>query len=205
MTSTTDLNQSESQPSRLDALIDAIVDGVAQGEQWDEFRALAGASHEPWRRLAEQQRLMKTLEAGFDAEVRGALAIELPARQAVAATGTAWSVSQWRPTSLGWAAAMLLGLAWAGSTLRQAPAPTNPVLPTRDALLAQYMAQPHVVGELPVEIRDVSHTPGGDVVTYVRQIVERQPVNLYDLQLDENSNPVLRKANSEPVLLASRY
>jgi len=204
MTSTTNLNQSESQPSRLDALIDAIVDDVAQGEQWDEFRALAGVSHEPWRRLAEQQRLMKTLEAGFDAEVRGALAVELPARQAVGASGAGRSFSAWRP-SLGWAAAMLLGLAWAGSTLRHAPAPTNPALPTRDALLAQYLAQPHVVGELPVEIRSVSKTSSGDVVTYVRQIVERQPVNLYDLQLDENSNPVLRKASSEPVLLAARY
>lgn len=204
MTNTTDHNQSESQPNRLEELIDAIVDGVAQGEQWDEFRALAGASHEPWRRLAEQQRLMKTLEAGFDAEVRGALAVELPARQALGTSGARRPLSAWRP-SLGWAAAMLLGLAWAGSTLRNAPAPTNPVMPTRDSLLAQYMAQPHVVGELPVEIRGVSQTPSGDVVTYVRQIVERQPVNLYDLQLDENSNPVLRKASSEPVLLAARF
>jgi len=202
MTSPTDLNPSESQPSRLDALIDAIVDGAAQGEQWDEFRVLAGVSHEPWRRLAEQQRLVKTLEAGFDAEVRSALAVELPARQAIGTAG--WSLAQWRP-GLGWAAAMLIGLAWAGSTLGHAPAPSGPSASLPDSLLAQYLAQPHVVGELPVEIRNVSHTPGGDVVTYVRQIVERQPVNLYDLQLDEISNPVLRKASSEPSLLASRY
>ncbi|GEM_PF-3685473 len=199
--SNTPTNPSEPEMGRLDQLIDAIVNGSAQHSEWDEFRAMAGASAEPWRRLAEEQRLMQTLECGFDAEVRDALAVELPARQAISSHAPSWSIASWRP-ALGWAAALVMGMAWIGSILIP-PSPAS--APATDALLAQYMDQPYVIGELPIEIRDVSQTKSGEFVTYVRQIVERRPVNLYNLQLDENSNPVLRETNSEPVMLASRY
>ncbi len=186
--------------SRLEELIDAIVDGTAENEHWDEFRALAGQSTEPWRRLAEEQRLMATLQKGFDAQVRAAMAVELPAPQR-AEQSRGWSIASWRP-ALGWAAALVMGVIWVGSTLLpQAPTAS----PAQDTLLAQYMAQSHVVGELPIEIRDVARTESGEVVTYIRPIVERRSVDLYNIQLDENSNPVLREAVEQPVLLASRY
>lgn len=206
MTSSTPHHETEPQPTRLDQLIDAIVDGSAAGSEWDEFRVLAGTSTEPWRRLAEEQRLVKTLESGFDAEVCGAFAVELPARQALAFDGPRRSSAPWQP-ALGWAAALLLGLAWAGSTLiPPTSGPTAaPASGSTGTLLAQYMAQPYVVGELPVQIRDVSQTESGEFVTYVRQIVERRPVSLYNLQLDENSNPVLRDSGGELAMLASRY
>lgn len=187
-------------PSRLEELIDAIVDGTAQNEHWDEFRTLAGQSTEPWRRLAEEQRMMATLQKGFDAQVCAAMTVELPAPQG-AERSRRWSMTSWRP-ALGWAAALVMGVVWAGSTLLP-QTPTVP--PAQETLLVQYLAQPHVVGELPIEIRDVARTESGEVVTYIRPIVERRSVDLYNIQLDENSNPVLREATDQPVLLASRY
>lgn len=202
MTDPRTADSTPSQPERLDELLDRIVDGVADEREWSEFRALAGVSTEPWRRLAEQQRLMNTLRAGFDREVAPALSVELPSRQSIDVGSSAWRFAAWRP-ALGWAAAAVLGFAWAATALLPEPAASAD---SGVSLLARYLEQPHVVGELPAEIHTVSaNDGGGEVVTYIRQIVERRPVNLYNLQLDENSNPVLRQTSSEPTLLASRY
>lgn len=189
--------QSEPRPDRLDELIDAIVDSGDDRQAWEEFRALAGLSAEPWRRLAQEQRMLGLLRSGYEQAVAPALEVDLPA----VAAGSGGRAVSWRPM-LGWAAAAMLALGWAGSIL----VPHAPErAPSRESLLAQYLAQPHVVGELPLEVRGVSSETGREVITYVRPIVERRPVSLYHLQLDENSNPVLREAAPEPLTLASGY
>ncbi len=186
---------------RLDDLIDAIIDGAADESAWDEFRSLAGAGVEPWRRLAEAQRCASLLQTGFEAAVAPALAVSLPNERGTTRHAPRRAFASWRP-ALGWAAALILGLGWAGSVL----VPPDPVAaPADGTLLARYLEQPFVVGELPVQVRGISAVEDGEVITYVRQIVERRPVNLYHLQLDENSNPVLREARQEPAMLASRY
>jgi len=201
MTDLKPTTESNRPPTPLDDLIDAIVDGVADEQAWDEFRALAGASTEPWRRLAEEQRLLTLLQSGYDEATKQALRIELPAGVPAVEGHRGSLAMSWRPM-LGWAAALMMAMAWAGSILiPDAP----PATPLGNSLLAQYLAQPHVVGELPLDVRGVTPTEDGDCITYIRQIVERRPVNLYHLQLDENSNPVLREANQEPAILASRY
>lgn len=201
MTEHTPFTQSGPQPDRLDELIDAIVESGEDGQAWEEFRALAGLSAEPWRRLAEEQRMLSLLRAGYERAVAPAITVELPASAAGTAGHAPFHTVSWRPM-LGWAAAVMLALGWAGSILVP-PAPESTT--ARESLLTQYLAQSHVVGELPLEVRGVSSEPGGEVITYVRPIVERRPVSFYHLQLDENSNPVLREAAPEPLILASGY
>lgn len=200
---TEDLRNDTTNPpaDRLNDLIDAIVDGAADDAAWSEFQSLAATRAEPWRRLAEAQRCTALLQVGFDAAVAPALAVSLPEGDGMARRAASRSFAAWRPM-LGWAAALIMGLAWAGYVLVPS---AQPLAPASTSLLAQYLKQAHVVGELPVQIRGISAVEGGEVVTYVRRFVERRPVNLYDLQLDENSNPVLREARQEPAMLASRY
>lgn len=200
---TEDLRHDAANPpaDRLDDLIDAIVDGAADEAAWSEFQSLAATSAQPWRRLAEAQRCAALLQAGFDAAVAPALAVPLPLEVQTTCRASSRSFASWRPM-LGWAAALVMGLAWAGSVLVPS---AQPLAPASTSLLAQYLQQAHVVGELPMQIRAISAAEGGEVVTYVRRFVERRPVSLYDLQLDENSNPVLREARQEPAMLASRY
>src|SRR5690606_38111495 len=51
----------------LDELIDRLVDGEATEDEWEAFRRQAATCHEPWRRLAEEQRRMARLAAEVEA------------------------------------------------------------------------------------------------------------------------------------------
>lgn len=193
---------------RLDDLINSIIDEPENKSAWNEFRALAAQSSEPWHRLAEQQRLARQLGLEYQAAVAPAMTVDLPAGQAIPMRRQIDWTAPLR-TYIGWAAAILIALGWLINA-RITPTTDGSTAVTYDVaddgtLLGQYLAQPHVLGELPARLYEVQAGEDGQVVTIVRQILERRSMQMFDLAVKDGLNPVLRPTSTDSERLASRF
>ena len=180
----------------LDDLIDRLVDGDATAADWDAFRALAGRSCEPWRRLAEEQRLVRLLERGLGDEIAGALQIGLPGdgdrdedREEVARLGGA-RIGRWSfvRAQIGWAAAILFAIGWGISTFSRSG--TTAV----ESSTAQHQPSGAAGGRDFVHVDlppQVGLDERGNALLISAQVVAK-PVRLYELSTDESANLVLR-------------
>lgn len=217
-------------PDDLDLLITRLIDGDATDEDWNQFRARAAGDIEPWRRLAEDQQVCVALREGFEAVAARALAVELPGSAAGSAaaphppveTGEMLRRATPAPASIswgryvGWAAAVLIGLSWAGTSWRNGSGQTGPqaegnssdliqsVAYDYDQHYAAYLQAPYVVRELDPVLLSSRRTENGLEVTFLRQIAERRYVKgFYEPAWDEQSNPVLRRGDEPRVMRAS--
>lgn len=215
-------------PDDLDLLITRLIDGDATDEDWDQFRARAAGDIEPWRRLAEDQQVCVALREGFDAVAARALAVELPGATAGSGAGSNPPAETQMPGRaapatasiswgryVGWAAAVLIGLSWAGTSWRYGAGQTGPRAPgdssdtirgvDYDQHLAQYLQAPYVLRELDPVLLSSRRTENGLEVTFLRQIAERRYVKgFYEPAWDEQSNPVLRPSD-EPRVMRATY
>lgn len=176
-----------------DAIIERIADGEATEQDWSSFRALAGVEPSLWQDLAEAQRL----HAAFTSQVRAALdvsdRVEAPmhAHMTEGLTRRIRAVGAWG----GWLAAAGLALAWGTGTMGAKQAGLVSLPSSADQALEQYLAQGQksgrVMGELPnkliVESRP-SATGNGCEVIYVRQILERRVMTLYEVGMDDSGS-----------------
>ena len=188
--------------SRLDMLIEHLVDGEGSDEHWQEFRDLARSKHEPWRRLAEQQRMHGLLADALGREVAPALDVELPvdSERTVAPIHIRRSVMHRFGPFAGWAAAVAMTAIWAGSRWLPVPAETNDqTAPPRVAVnefpaggSSLAMPSASLVGNSKPVLLDMSRNADGTTeVVYGRWVVERSPVGqFYGRQWDEADNPV---------------
>lgn len=140
----------EEELSPDDLLISRVVDGTSTAADWERLEFMASHDRGAWERLAAAIRI----EAGLREEVEAALEaaddveLPLPAMPAPAAAGAlphkrrSWS-------GLGWAAACLVGAAWA---LTEACEPPSP----RDAGIAASSPAEPALEEGPLEVRHVA-------------------------------------------------
>lgn len=197
---------SASDPARLEHLVDQIIDEPDTSPAWDEFRVFAAQSPLAWQRLAKAQHMMRDLQYEFRAAAAPAMAVELATANSRSGS---WSIAM--RTYVGWAAALLIAVGWLVSDrLPSAPTRSQPtIVPVAQtdgqALLDEYLAQPFVIGELPPQLYDVNSDENGEVVTFVRQILERRHMRLFDVAVEDGLNPVLRPADAQPRKLVSRF
>lgn len=194
-----------------DVLVSRVVDGVATGEDWTTFRAIAAHDPSIWTELADTQHLHETVCANIHSAVDLADRIELPGGiiddQPLRARLDL--VSRWG----GWAAAAAILLVWFfGNSITQSSDDSlggnkagvipdfgspnvflNDAKPNQafDQYLAAGQSNGQVVGEMPehivIETRPMSD--GTIEVLYLRQIIERQIIDhAYREIHDESGN-----------------
>lgn len=173
----------------LDTLIDRILDETASEQEWARFRTLAATSPEAWRRLAEQQRMLSLLRRGVSEATASAVQVNLPMGA---------GLSMWNRVlrHSGWAAAIAVGLLWAGMTATQNSVNQNDPrqaivtpesdaqvqvaeMPQRSPRLDSAWISKQLEGlpqtrELPPLILQKQVTSEGVEVTVVRRILERR-------------------------------
>ncbi|MBL4591913.1 MAG: hypothetical protein JKY96_08140 [Phycisphaerales bacterium] len=178
---------------RRDELISRVVDGCANGADWDRFRAIAADDQEIWSELAIAQRQYEGLCETMNSVSAVADSVELPGGmiQHTQHQHRFEMVSRWG----GWAAAAAILLVWAtsvgtgglgmnaanqqagmipigGNTMLQAATP--------DEAMNQYLSAGHqagrVVGEIPnpIVVETRAMPDGTFEVLYIRQILERK-------------------------------
>jgi hypothetical protein len=204
-----DVSGYESSPEdSLDDLIQLIIEEPENETAWNEFRSLASRSSEPWLRLAQQQRLARQLGIEFADAVAPAMNVELPLRQAITMDEPGHWHGLYR-SYVGWAAAILVALGWlmnsSISGSGSGPSMVAKAAAKDGALLDQYLAQPHVLGELPARLYEVEQGQDGQIITIVRQIIERHHMKRFDLVVEDGVNPVLRPSTSDSEQLATRF
>lgn len=202
-----------------DLLISRLVDSDAADAAWERATALGASDPTLWRDVAIAQRQHVALARAVNQAVMVADGVDLPSEIGVSefgdrrATGTgsgrgsARVFSRWS----GWAAAAMIGLAWAsvmvgdlagnaGSTGTASSAgfdPTNWRPQSRQEALNKYLEVGQkdgtVIGEIPrvlmIESRPAEN--GRVEVFYLRQFMERAVVSdLYQVVQDERGQPV---------------
>jgi hypothetical protein len=196
---------------REDLLIHRAIDGSAGVGDWAELELLARRDPEVWRRLALAMRGELVLRrAGAAIEER------LPALP-LGAVPPSGHRAALLVGSLGWAAALLIGLLWAGAfELGLAPAPVEPRSASApadsDAAWASYLeqgiAEGRVLRELaPLMIEARPSADGASLdVLYLRRAVERATVDeVHEVCEDDAGRltsypvPVQRLVSSEPL------
>jgi hypothetical protein len=187
-------------------LISRVVDGVAQEQDWTEFRHLADRDPSLWRELAETQHNHTELTALVQAAIAVADDVDAPVREEMDRRFSERMrlVGTWG----GWAAAAAIVLVWATGPANffdrntgngagiLGPGPTLAPQTASDALQAYLdkgREEKLVVGEVPspllVEARPLKG--GGYELIYLRQIMERRVVKeLSTVAQDEFGRPV---------------
>ncbi|TVQ63103.1 MAG: hypothetical protein EA379_04390 [Phycisphaerales bacterium] len=201
------------EPTREDILIGRVTDAEAAPDDWRELEALAAADPGVWTRLAAAQRAHALLERGVEDVLTVAELIDAPDASA-ARSGAAVDVAhRWRAYA-GWAAAAMIGVAWAGvsGVLPGASSPSGvpgapggqgvitagPPRLAPDELMERYLdtgrAQGRVLAELPmvmVESRPLESGEGAEVI-YLRQVLERVIVrDMFEVGADELGRPTV--------------
>lgn len=165
---------------QTEILIGRIVDGEARPEDHQRFESLANADPLLWRRLALRQQDMAMLEAGVEHELRSAMNIELPDDAPRLRLSPR---VHWLAAASGWAALIVVALAWAMTSLRandeqhrrathDRPAAVRQVSTsdegenrsepmTPDEHLREYLHAPFVLGEMAPTLLQVQELPDG--------------------------------------------
>ena len=137
----------------LDLLLARILDRRAAPADWDAFATLALARPEGWPQLLLALRAEQGLLRGTEAELAVAERVELPAGTAAETAPRAQTAAHGTPAGavapvtalpaggarrpwVGWAAATVLALAWAGSAWRQPVASVPAMTPAAGQLVA---------------------------------------------------------------------
>jgi len=156
-------------------LIGRILDGETQPGDTDRFEQMANLEPSLWRELALRQRDMAMLVARVDRETLAADRVELPATAMTKMTDSARSKRwTWPIATLGWAAMLVVSLAWWASGVRSPDAQT----PTVRSISSQdhfdgYLNADFVFGEMPPVVLDVETLSDGRLaVRFIRRIEE---------------------------------
>jgi hypothetical protein len=154
-------------------LMGRMIDGQATEGEHSRFRDMADAHPDLWRRLALSSVQARRLEEAFDAAADKALRVELPDAP------RAWMGALMRRSiaTAGWAAAVLLAVAWIAG--RPAPSPSGTMVSapagglTPAEHLQRYLDSPRVVGELaPILLDTTVRDDGWIEVRFLRRIEE---------------------------------
>ncbi|MHC4845161.1 MAG: hypothetical protein ACYTCU_03265 [Planctomycetota bacterium] len=199
-----------------DVLISRILDRQAEPQDFDAFSAAAEAEPEAWKELLGALRDDVALGVATDARLDAATQVEAPIIELRAPRAL--------PVWTGWAAALLLAVAWLGWNGQVgidaglgkggdvAGGPTGPLTAEpvsagmfgsdgprlRDGAIVP--AADHVLGELPPEL--ISARPAvegeGVEVVYVRRVLERARVDsAWSVGTDELGRPAPVRVNLE--------
>ncbi|RMD62080.1 MAG: hypothetical protein D6824_07225 [Planctomycetota bacterium] len=170
----------EETASEVELLLSALVDGVATPAQRARFESLATSDPRLWRLLAEAHRVERALQEGMRGIAATTAAVEAPVAQTPRRRSAGPSLARILISSLGWATAAALGLAWGFTTPPTARTPAASTV-SADALLQRYAEQGRAEGrflrELPQQLVSVKPLPDGSLdVVYMRRLLERQRV-----------------------------
>lgn len=209
MTDHFDDNLHSDLPTREDVLIGRVVDGEASDTDWTDLERLARADADIWKRVAHAQRAHARLERAVEDAIAVAELVDIPVyRPARAFWGSMRS-------SLGWAVAAVLAIAFVGRFQQYLPGssgpaqqaglgstliPLNTASPDQayDRYIRSGLADGRVVGEMEpvlIEARQVPNaagTPTHEVIV-MRRVVERfsgENLPVYTIRMNEHGIPI---------------
>ena len=194
-------------PTREDVLIGRVVDGEASDTDWADLDRVARADPDIWKRVAHAQRAHARLERAVEDAIAVAELVDIPVyRPARAFWGSMRS-------SLGWAVAAVLAIAFVGRFQNHLPGgpaqnsgvmqagliPLNTASPDQayDRYIRSGLADGRVVGEMEpvlIEARQVPNgtgTPTHEVIV-MRRVVERfsgENLPVYTIRMNEHGIP----------------
>ena len=171
----------------LDDILEDIVEHGADHARWDQYRALVVAGDASWEELAEALSVEHNLRLTAAPALRAQEHVTLPAAPAALTQtpGRSWL------TGSGWAAALLLALAWWSQGIGSDPQPATVHARTADEAFRHYLAVGAETGEvvraLPPRLVHVSYAaqrPGE--VLILRRSLERADIHArYQVVEDE--------------------
>ncbi len=194
-------------PTREDVLIGRVVDGEATDTDWADLERVARADSDIWKRIAHAQRAHARLERAVEDAIAVAELVDLPTYQPARAF---WGSMR---SSLGWAVAAVLAIAFVGKFHQYMPGanPNGPPIITAgpslssatpdeayDRYIRSGLADGRVVGEMEpvlIEARQVSNAAGAPTheVIVMRRVVERfsgENLPVYTIKTNEHGLPV---------------
>ncbi len=212
---------------RLERLIDRLIGGEAEAQDWNLFESLAAREPALWRRLAREQGLMLSLRRSVSELTAVAARLDLPdfpspasipAEPLPAAKLPRPARSFRIPAWTGWAAALALACLWSGSRL-------SPVAPPEisTAALSPDPASAQEAGSETPRLHYVASTPrdganfksfdplDGISVIYVRHTLEpryeqRPLYGDYDLRWNDTAHKYRASASRyEPRVVPVNY
>jgi len=193
-------------PTREDVLIGRVVDGEASDSDWTDLERLARADADIWKRVAHAQRAHARLERAVEDAIAVAELVDLPTYHPARAF---WGSMR---SSLGWAVAAVLAIAFVGKFHQYLPGGNSggpPIITagpslssaTPDQAYDRYirsgLANGRVVGEMEPVLIDARQVPGNSgapvhEVIVMRRVVERfagENLPVYTIKANEHGQP----------------